>query len=249
MSPRRHVKPGRDRPTKVGPTSRNADRAHSSGQQPGSGSKHRSEAITDTDIESRGRGRRQHPVVDTDGNRAFRQQRGTHVTRREDRDDPASTDAPFQHSGDDAKNEHGQNRVDDAIDPQRAGSKNEDWMLRQVVDIGTRKPQDRVMITGVEHAKHDAASRQQCYVDEREWRGAPGRQHLLDRRVKGLEPRVQGSGRRQRRQRHHCNLPDMPTTSQKTVSALHGPNHVQRDGLPDWTLILANRPTISRAGR
>jgi hypothetical protein len=94
--------------------------------------------------------------VDANRNRAFRQKRGTHVTGREDGQHPASADAPFEDRGDDAKNEDRQNGVDNAIDPKSAAGEHEDRMLRQVVDVGTREPQDRVAITPVEHPEHDA---------------------------------------------------------------------------------------------
>jgi hypothetical protein len=97
------------------------------------------------------------------------------VTRGEDRHHPAGTDTPLEDGGHDAKDEDRQNAVDNAVDPKRAGDEHEDGMSRQMVDVGTRKPQDRVMIPGVEHAKRDAAGGQQRYVDERERGTAPSR--------------------------------------------------------------------------
>jgi hypothetical protein len=140
--------------------------------------------------------------VDADGNRTFREQRRADVTRSEDRHDPAGADAPFQHSGHDAEDEHRKHTVDDAVDPKRTTDEHEERMRRQVLDIGTRDPQDRVVIAGVEQAEHDTANSEQRHINEGERCGPPTREPPTSR-----HPQGPGLGRREGRQGHHRNLP------------------------------------------
>jgi len=186
VAPRRHIETGRHRPAQIGPAAHDPDRTHPPGQQPCGGAEHRSDAVTNTDVESRCGSRRQHPVVDTQSNRTLREQRGADVTGREDRHDPACPKASFQHHGDEAENEDRQRAIDDAVDPKRAGDEHEDRMRRQLFDVGTRDRQDRVVMASVEQTEHDAAGPKQGHVDECERSGTPGRQERHHRNLPGV---------------------------------------------------------------